>query len=196
MSFNADIIINESIQCGLMSTNLYSLNPQKRNSGQNLVKKKKKISLLELKMSLNDPRIIWIKNKVESGLYLEFNQIKNTSNEAHPFKSVLERDGNLSRLSDFLNATTKDACVVFWAQNIVEKILVSQPAVVTESVEPTQVVAEHENTSQNPTEEQVTPQLSTENEVSNEEKVEAPITPKAQTPIAEVIPVLFSILKY
>ena len=80
-------------------------------------------------MDHDDLRIQWIKSKVESGLFLEFQEAKarpvlkqgpealapNPSLVADPFMDCLQRDGQLEALLTFLNGYKEGSALVFWA---------------------------------------------------------------------------------
>jgi dynein heavy chain len=93
-------------------------------------------------MAVSDFRIGWIKSKVESGLFLEFQQAKlppslKAGEEGlvpmpptitDPFTECLEREKgkNLELLNSFLNSVNQNAlAIVFWAELVQEKTVVN-----------------------------------------------------------------------
>jgi hypothetical protein len=92
-------------------------------------------------MSSGDLRIGWIKCKVESGLFLEFQEAKKPPSlkagkeglvpipptVSDPFTECLQRDGgkNLQLLHSFLESPTEHAlAIVFWAELVQKKTIV------------------------------------------------------------------------
>lgn len=76
-----------------------------------------------------DDRILWIKSKLESGLYLEFEAASN-KNDPDLFTDCLERDerNNLQDLVNFMEDTgaTRSSCILFWTEILTKKIEITE----------------------------------------------------------------------
>lgn len=100
-------------------------------------------------MGLSDLRIGWIKSKVESGLFLEFQEAKKPPSLkagkeglvpfpptiTDPFTECLQRENgrNLEMLESFLESPSQHSlAVVFWAELVQKKTIIETVASVEE----------------------------------------------------------------